>query len=357
MEVGEQIQLSHADVGNSRGDGDLSVEVDKQIQLSHGGGGLEMNQLIHDLFFKHFNNPILAKDEDAASLDMSGPIAITTDSFTVSPLFFQGGNIGSLAVAGTCNDLAMAGAQPQYLTCGFIIEEGMSINELEKIVSTMARELKRIDAQIVCGDTKVVAKGAADKLFINTTGVGKIQKSGISAQNLQANDRLLVSRDIGCHGATILADRESLALDHPIKTDCDLLWPVVQALLAENINIHAMRDATRGGLAAVVNEWCASSKMQIQLNEADIPVSDPVLGVCELFGFEPYDLANEGTFVLAIAEQDALQALEILRQFNRHASVIGQVLDLAPHRPILTNPWGSRRYLEFPVGELLPRIC
>lgn len=327
------------------------------VQLSHGGGGLEMNQFIHRLFFEAFNNPILSRDEDAATLEINGPIAMTTDSFTVSPLFFQGGNIGSLAVAGTCNDLAMVGAKPQYLTCSFIIEEGMAIAELETIVATMAHEMARISVQVVCGDTKVVPKGSADKVFINTTGVGEIQQSGISAANLQANDVLLVSRDVGCHGASILADREALRLEHAIQSDCDLLWPAVEALLNEKIDIHAMRDATRGGIAAVLNEWCQCSQVQMQLHESDIPVRESVRGVCELFGFEAFDLANEGTFVLAVPAECAERALAILQRFQPQASVIGQVVEATPCKPILTSPWGSRRYLDFPVGELLPRIC
>ncbi|MFV0574965.1 MAG: hydrogenase expression/formation protein HypE [Vibrio sp.] len=333
------------------------MKMPEYVQLSHGGGGLEMNQFIHRLFFDKFNNEILSRDEDAASLDLVAPMAMTTDSFTVSPLFFQGGNIGSLAVAGTCNDLAMVGAQPKYLTCSFIIEEGMAISELVTIVETMANEMARIDVKVVCGDTKVVPKGKADKVFINTTGIGEIKQSDISSRNIQDGDVLLVSRDVGAHGACILADREALRLEHAIESDCDLLWPAVEALLAENIEIHAMRDATRGGLSAVLNEWCQSSQVQMQLNESDIPVSQSVQGVCELFGFEPLDLANEGTFVLAVAPESAEKALEVLKGFQPMASMIGTVSKATPNKPILTSPWGSRRYLDFPVGELLPRIC
>ncbi|MGR5298851.1 hydrogenase expression/formation protein HypE [Vibrio mediterranei] len=327
------------------------------VQLSHGGGGLEMNQFISHLFFDKFNNPILSCNEDAATLMLAMPMAMTTDSFTVSPLFFQGGNIGSLAVAGTCNDLAMVGAKPKYLTCSFIIEEGMAVTELEVIVDTMVNELTKIGVQIVCGDTKVVPKGSADKVFINTTGVGEVLQHGISSRALQQDDVVLVSRDIGCHGACILADREALRLEHAIHSDCELLWPTVEGLLSKGIEIHAMRDATRGGLSAVLNEWCQASQVQIQLNESEIPVSEAVQGVCELFGFEACDLANEGTFVLAVPPHCAESALRVLQCFQPEASVIGKVVASTPNKPILTNPWGSRRYLDFPVGELLPRIC
>ncbi len=327
------------------------------VQISHGGGGQEMGQFIRQLFFSRFGNEILKRDEDAASLSISGPIAMTTDSFTVSPLFFPGGNIGSLAIAGTCNDLAMAAAKPTYLSCGFMIEEGLALSELTDIVDTMARELSRIGAQIVCGDTKVVPKGSVDKVFINTTGIGSILRDGVSAHNLQPGDCILVSRDIGCHGACVLAQRESMALETQIESDCDLLWPAVNALLHADIEIHAMRDATRGGLSAVLNEWCQTSQVQLVIDEQSVPVTDAVRGLCELFGFEPYDLANEGTFVLAVPAKDCDTALAALRQHHTNAACIGTVQAGTPARPILCNPWGSRRYLDFPAGELLPRIC
>ncbi|MDW6091043.1 hydrogenase expression/formation protein HypE [Vibrio rhizosphaerae] len=327
------------------------------VQLSHGGGGVEMNQLIRHLFWQRFDNEILNQAEDAATLSMPSPLAMTTDSFTVAPHFFAGGNIGTLAVAGTCNDLAMVAAKPTYLSCSFIIEEGTPICELEAIVDAMATELTVAEAQIVCGDTKVVPRGAADKVFINTTGIGAIQKADVSAHRIMAGDVILVSRDIGCHGACILAARESLRLAHPIISDCAVLWPVVEALLADSIDIHAMRDATRGGLSAVFNEWCQSCGLQLAIQEAQIPVDDAVRGICELCGFEPCDLANEGTFVIAVPATQAQRTLDILHQFNAHAAVIGEAVSLSPAKPVLHSAWGSRRYLDFPAGELLPRIC
>lgn len=328
----------------------------KQVQLSHGGGGREMNEFIHEIFFRRFENPFL-KAEDAATLTLNGQVAMTTDSFTVEPLFFAGGNIGSLAIAGTTNDLAMVAAQPKYLTCSFILEEGFAFSELEKIVDTMAQEIVPTGAVIVCGDTKVVPKGCADKVFINTTGVGEILLPNVSASQLQVGDVLLVSRDIGRHGACVLAARESLRLESEIESDCATLWPVVSQLLSSGITPHAMRDATRGGLAAVLNEWCQSSNVQMRLQEQAIPVDAAVKGVCELFGFEPYDLANEGTFIIAVPAEQAAMTLDVLQCFQSQAAIIGEVVVGSPAKPVLCSPWGSKRYLDFPVGELLPRIC
>ena len=302
----------------------------KTIQLSHGGGGKEMDQLIHELFFKAFDNPILTAQEDAATLNMCGHIAFTTDSFTVSPLFFAGGDIGKLAIAGTVNDLAMMAAQPEYLSCSFIIEEGFPLDDLKTIVNSMATELRKSGARIVCGDTKVVPKGCADGLFINTSGVGPI-----------------------------LMARDGLTLESELHSDCDTLWPIIEQLLVANINIHAMRDATRGGLSAVLNEWAKASQIGINVDEASIPICDEVKGLCELFGFEPFDLANEGTFIMALPMDVAEGAIEVMQRYGHceHAAIIGQVTDGHPGKVVLQTPWGSSRYLDLPQGELLPRIC
>ncbi|QSX32037.1 hydrogenase expression/formation protein HypE [Shewanella avicenniae] len=330
-----------------------------QIQLSHGGGGREMAELIGKIFFDAFDNPILRREEDAAALNLSGQTAFTTDSFTVAPLFFQGGDIGKLAIAGTVNDLAMMGAEPQYLSCGFIIEEGFEIDKLKTIVSSMAKELEKSGAHIVCGDTKVVPKGCADGLFINTTGVGRIVRPGISVRAIQPGDAVILSRDIGRHGAAILTAREGLELESELTSDCATLWPVVQQLLAANIDIHAMRDATRGGIAAVLNEWTKAANVGIDVEEKLIPVCDEVRGVCELYGFEPWDLANEGTFVIALPKQAAEAAVEIMQRHGGcdSAAIIGTVSDEHAGKVVLHSPWGSKRYLELPQGELLPRIC
>jgi len=285
-----------------------------RIQLSHGGGGEETNALIHDLFYRQFGNEILERAEDAAVLDVGGKIAFTTDSFTVSPLFFGGGDIGKLAVAGTVNDLAMMGAQPRYLSSAFIIEEGFDFADLERIVESMAKELAKSGAKIVCGDTKVVPRGGVDGIFINTAGVGEIVREGISAQNLHEGDVIIVSRDVGRHGATVLMAREGLEVSADLQSDCETLWPAVEALIEGDISISALRDATRGGLSAVLNEWAQSSDVCLEIEEAAVQISDEVRGICEMFGFEAMDFANEGTFVLAVAPMHAAFAVEIRRK-------------------------------------------
>jgi len=324
-----------------------------KITLAYGGGGEETQKLIKELFYKNFSNEILESAEDAAIIDLNGKIAYTTDSFTISPIFFNGGNIGKLSIAGTCNDLAMMGAEPKYLSAGFMIEEGLEFSELEKIVKTMAEELKKINAKIVCGDTKVVPAGTVDKIFINTSGIGIIRKENISAHNLKEGDAILVSRDIGRHGTVVMAHR--YGVDTEINSDCKILWNEVKALIDEGINIKAMRDATRGGLSAVLNEWAEASNVGIEIEEEKIPVSDEVIGLCEIFGFEPMDLANEGTFIVAVDDKDKEKALNILKKFNENASIIGKVTNTK--KVILKSPYGSKRYIELPKGELLPRIC
>jgi hydrogenase expression/formation protein HypE len=331
----------------------------KQIQLSHGGGGEETNSLIHDLFYRYFSNDTLLAAEDAAVLEVKKKIAFTTDSFTVSPIFFNGGNIGKLAIAGTVNDLAMMGAKPLYLSASFMIEEGFAFDELEIIVESMAVELKHSGAKIVCGDTKVVPKGAVDRLFINTSGIGEIEKEGISANNLQEGDVIIISGDVGRHGAAILMEREGLGISGDLKSDCATLWPAVEALIDAQVSICAMRDATRGGLSAVLNEWAEQSAVCLEINESSIPLDESVQGICELFGFEAFDFANEGTFILAVPQKDVERTLSVLHnvEVTKKAAVIGEVSMKKEGRVILHSAYGSSRYLDLPKGELLPRIC
>jgi hydrogenase expression/formation protein HypE len=328
------------------------------ITLAQGNGGCESNELISAIFMEKLGNEILSKAEDAAVVD-SGRIAISTDSFTVSPIFFSGGDIGKLSICGTCNDLAMMGAQPAYLTLGIIIEEGFAIDDLRKIVDSIAKELAINGAQIISGDTKVVPKGTLDQIIINTTGFGYVQKEGISASTLQKDDRILLSHPIGEHGATIFANREGIELQSALKSDCASLWPIVRTLCQRDIQIKAMRDATRGGLSAVLNEWAKASDVCIEVQEDAIPISDEVRGICELLGFDATALANEGTFVLAVDAKDANKALQILHSFehSKEASIIGSVTEYKKQKVILRTPYNTSRYLEMPLGELLPRIC
>lgn len=327
------------------------------IKLAHGNGGEENNKLISEVFYKAFENEILAKSEDAAVIE-DGKLAFSTDSFTVSPLFFSGANIGKLAICGTCNDLAMMGAKPKYLTCSVIIEEGFSVADLKTIVASMKEELEKNGAIVVSGDTKVMPKGTIDKIIINTTGIGEITKANISSNNITTEDIILVNRDIGAHGATIFTAREGIDMSSSsLQSDCASLYPVVKALIDANINITALRDATRGGVSAVLNEWSKQSNICIEVDEDKIPVSDEVKGVCEMLGFEPTALANEGTFVLAINKEDQDKALDILKKFNQNAAIIGKVTSKYPQKVILNSAYGTSRFLDTPTGELLPRIC
>ncbi len=327
-----------------------------QIKLAHGNGGVESSKLISKVFYKAFSNDILEKSEDAAIVE-DGKLAFSTDSFTVSPLFFKGADIGKLSICGTCNDLAMMGAKPKYLTCSVIIEEGFDISKLETIVASMQEELEINGAIVVTGDTKVVPKGSVDKIFINTTGIGEVLKSGISSNSITEDDVILVSRDIGTHGATIFASREGIELTSDLKSDCCSLFPIVKQLIDEKVDITALRDATRGGVSAVLNEWAKQSNICIKIEEDQIPICDEVRGLCEILGFDAVSLANEGTFLLAIKKDDAQKALEILKKFNNNASIIGVVNKRHLQKVVLNSAWGSRVFLDMPTGELLPRIC
>lgn len=326
----------------------------KKILLAHGGGGQEMNELINGLIFRIFDNEILAQSNDSAILNLSGKLAFSTDSFVVSPTKFPGGDIGKIAVCGTINDLAMVGAKPRYISCALIIEEGLGIDELKGILNSMKSTADEAGVSIVCGDTKVVSKGSCDKIFINTSGIGEIIKES-RVGNLKSGAKILLSGDVGRHGAVILANRNELNLD--LRSDCKPLNNVVEALLNANIAPLAMRDATRGGLSAVLNEWAKACGRDIKISEESIAVSDEVMGICEILGFEPYELANEGTFVLAVEPQDEMRALEILKKFDPKSSTIGEILDSNKANVIIQNSYGASRFMEPPKGELLPRIC
>lgn len=347
-----------------------------KIMLSHGGGGEEMNSLINGTIFRIFDNEILRESNDSAILNFSdlcvdekssdsanltpkfnGKLAFSTDSFVVTPIFFNGGDIGKIAACSTINDLAMVGAEAKYLSCALIVEEGLEISELERVLGSLAAVARESGVQIVCGDTKVVPRGKCDKIFINTSGIGKIVCEGVELKSLCAGAKILISGDVGRHGAVVLASREELDLQSELKSDCKALVGAVKALIEGGVKPLCMRDATRGGLSAVLNEWAKFSGLDILVREEDIKVSDEVTGVCELFGFEPYELANEGTFVLAVDEKDEARALEILRKFDANAASIGEILGAANGRVILQNAYGSKRFLEVPKGELLPRIC
>lgn len=331
----------------------------EHILIEHGGGGESSSKLINDIFLSVFSNSILNRLEDASPFNGFNKMAMSTDSYTVSPIFFSGGDIGKLSICGTCNDIAMMGAKPQFLSCGFIIEEGFGIDDLQTIVKSMKSELDKNNAMIITGDTKVVPKGTADGIFINTTGVGEVMQEGISASNITPGDSILVSHSIGEHGAHIFVNREGINIKSELQSDCASLWPLVEILIKNNIKIKAIRDATRGGISAVLNEWAVQSGICIKINEKSVPVKQEVLGICEILGFEPYHLACEGTFILAVDADDSEKTLELLKshELGEMAAIIGNVDDEYPKKVVLETGIGTRRILDIPAGVLLPRIC
>ncbi|CAM7688192.1 MAG: hydrogenase expression/formation protein HypE [Enterobacteriaceae bacterium] len=334
-----------------------------EVQLAHGSGGQAMQQLISQLFIDAFANPWLSEQEDQARLDLatlaaSGDrLAFSTDSYVIDPLFFPGGDIGKLSICGTANDVAVSGAVPRYLSCGFILEEGLPMETLKAVVNSMAETARRADIAIVTGDTKVVQRGAADKLFINTAGIGAIPANiRWGASTLEAGDVLLVSGTLGDHGATILNLREQLGLDGELTSDCAVLTPLIQQL-RDIPGVKALRDATRGGVNAVVHEFAAASGYGIELNEGDLPVKTAVRGVCELLGLEALNFANEGKLVIAVQRQSAEQVLAQLRAhpLGQDAAIIGEVVERKGVR--LAGLYGVKRILDLPHAEPLPRIC
>ncbi|MCR6570073.1 hydrogenase expression/formation protein HypE [Campylobacter insulaenigrae] len=321
-----------------------------KITLAHGGGGDEMNALVGEIF-SIFDNDVLSEANDAAILN---DIAFSTDSFVLNPIFLKNLDIGKLSVCGSVNDVLMVGAKPLYLSLALILEEGFEIEKLKIILNSIKKECLELGVKLVCGDTKVVPKNKGDEIYINTSCIGKVIKK-ISTKDIQNNLSIIVSRDIGAHGCAVLVERNNLQAN--IISDCKNLKSEVEALLKSNIKIKAMRDATRGGLSAVLNEWSLLSGFELLIYEEKIPICNEVLGVCELFGYEPYELANEGTFVLCVEKEDEKSALEILQKFNHNASIIGEVTAIKKSRVVLENAYGARRILEAPKGELLPRIC
>jgi len=330
-----------------------------KIMLGHGGGGRLSQQLTSELFLKYFGNPVLNTLEDAAVLMLpQRKIAFTTDSYVVTPRFFPGGNIGKLAVCGTVNDLAMRGGEPLFLSVGFILEEGFSLTELEEIVQTMAEAAAAAGVQIVTGDTKVVGKGAADGVFINTAGIGVIDETlQISVSNAQPGDKVIISGTIGDHGMTILSLREGLSFKADLRSDCAPLNGLVKALSRFEQNIHVLRDPTRGGVASTLNEIAASSNVGMIINETSLPFKPQVKASCDLLGLDPLHLANEGKLIAVVANSVADEVLQVLRshEYGKDACVIGEVTD--GRRVALRTYIGSTRIIDIASGELLPRIC
>jgi hydrogenase expression/formation protein HypE len=332
-----------------------------RVLLAHGGGGTLTQQLIEKIFLPAFGNAPLLKRHDASVMDLPGTrVAMTTDSYVVKPIFFPGGDIGKLAVTGTVNDLAMAGAKPLYLTAGFILEEGFPLDQLWKIVQSMRRSADEAGVFIVTGDTKVVDKGKGDGVFINTSGLGVVEgKVDISPASVKAGDAVILSGDLGRHGIAIMAAREGLEFETTLESDCAFLHEPVLALLKAGVDIHCLRDLTRGGLASAVNEIAQAGQHPILLDESRIPVTKAVNAACELLGLDPLYVANEGRFALFLPEKGVPQALEILAQHpvSSQARVIGHVLEGAGKSVRLKSVTGATRILDLLSGEQLPRIC
>lgn len=339
---------------------------DDIILLDAGSGGKASHRLITELFFKYFSNETLLGMNDAAILNISGPIAMSTDSYTVDPLEFPGGNIGTLAVHGTVNDVAMMGAKPLYLSCGFIIEEGLEFELLERIVKSMGEAAQKAGVQIVTGDTKVVPKGAVDKLFINTTGIGTLLTANPpQGDKARPGDAIIISGSLGDHGLTVLSQRDSISVSQSVKSDSAALNHITETLVKQLPCIHVLRDPTRGGLATTLNEIAGQSNLVCEILETTLPVNPPVAEWCAVMGLDPLYLANEGKFICILPAEHATQALEIIRSFpeGKDAAQIGSVYaeqDAQGARGgqvVLQTPLGGKRLLGMLEGEQLPRIC
>lgn len=340
---------------------------DDRIVLAHGGGGRLTHQLIEKIFMPAFGNPMLEQRHDGAVLALEGMktgsrLAFTTDSFVVRPLIFPGGNIGDLAIYGTVNDLAMCGARPLYLSAGFILEEGLAMDTLRTVVASMQEAAAKAGVQLVTGDTKVVDKGKGDGIFVNTSGIGLIEanvKQTIGPGSVQVGDAVIVSGDLGRHGIAILSVREGLEFESPILSDTAAIWPAVEALLNAGIEIHCLRDLTRGGLATTLNEIASDRKICIKLEETQIPVQETVQSACELLGLDPLYVANEGRFAVFVPSDQAHAALEVMRKVavSQESVCIGRVEESPGRTVILQSRIGGNRVVDMLSGEQLPRIC
>lgn len=339
----------------------LPITDHETIQMAHGAGGRLSQELMQRIFLPHFSNAWLDQLDDQATLEVpAGRVAFTTDTYVVSPIFFPGGTIGELAVHGTVNDLAVGGALPSWLSAGFVLEEGLPLADLERVVQSMAEAAEKAGVSIVTGDTKVVGRGQCDKLFINTAGIGVVRPGAeLSCRSLRPGDRLLLSGTVGDHGMAILTTREGLSFQSAIRSDSAALNRMIGALLDAGLPLRAMRDPTRGGVAATLNEFAAASAVGIEIDEAAVPVRDKVRGACELLGIDPLHVANEGKLVLALPADSAAAALEIMRSFpeGRDAVLLGEVVADHPGMVLMRTAFGTRRIIDLPLGEQLPRIC
>lgn len=331
------------------------------VDMTHGSGGRAMAQLIEQVFFKHFDNALLSQANDQAAFDVSaGRMVMSTDGHVISPLFFPGGDIGSLAVHGTVNDVAMSGAEPLYLSAGFILEEGFPLADLERIVISMARAARDAGVAVITGDTKVVEKGSGDGVFITTTGIGIVPEGvNISGDLARPGDAILVSGTVGDHGVAIMSSRENLQFETEIESDSAALHTLIAQMVAVVPGIHCLRDPTRGGLATALNELAQQSGVGMTLNEADIPINPAVTAACELLGLDPLYVANEGKLICICAGQDAQTLLKTMQQhpLGKQAAIIGEVTEDQHGFVQMETSFGGSRVVDWLAGEQLPRIC
>lgn len=332
------------------------------ITLSHGSGGKATNKLIDNLFYKYFNNEFLLQKNDSSVLPViNGKIAMSTDSFVINPIFFEGGDIGKLAVCGTINDICMSGAKPLYISVGFIIEEGLPISELEKVVQSIAKTANEAGVEIVTGDTKVVEKGSCDKIYINTTGIGIIEENRayLGGDKVKNGDKIIISGTLGDHGMCIMNKRENLGFKTSIKSDCCLLNKLIEDILSASNNVKVLRDPTRGGLATTLNEIIEHSNISMEIAEEFIPVKPEVDAMCEILGLDPLFIANEGKVVVIVDKNDADNVLNIMRQnpVGKDSVLLGEAINDGKNKLYLKTKIGGRRIINMPEGEILVRIC
>lgn len=330
------------------------------VEMSHGSGGKAMHQLIEQLFLKAFSNEWLLQKNDAACLPtIKNRLVMTTDSHVISPLFFPGGNIGSLAVHGTINDIAMAGAIPLYLSVNFILEEGFPLKDLEKIAFSMSDACKKANVSIVAGDTKVVEKGKGDGVFISTTGVGMMPEHVRITHHIQPGDKVIINGFIGDHGIAVMSQRQNLQFQTQITSDSEGLHDLTATMLEAVPTLHALRDPTRGGLASTLNEWADQYNVGFYINESAIPIRDPVRGACELLGIDPLYVANEGKLVAVCANEDAEKLLTLMKNHpqGKEAAIIGEVVEDPENFVQMQTSFGGMRIVDWLSGDQLPRIC
>ena len=333
---------------------------ENKVTLAHGAGGKQTSELISRVFKTHFSNPLFTADDAAVLPQIDSKLAFTTDGFIVSPWKFNGGNIGKLSICGTINDLSCMGAKPMYLTCGFVIEEGFDLDDLEEIAAAMEKTAAEAGVKIVAGDTKVTGKGQVDGVFITTTGIGAVQEgANTSGKFSKPGDAIIVTGDVGRHGCTILLARDQFGIESDVDSDCAPLWDTVSSVLEVSKDVHVIRDATRGGVGTVLYEIAEQSDVGIVLDQTAIPVDDRVKGVCGMLGLEPLYLACEGRLVIFAPAEDADKIVEKLREgkYSKNAAIIGRVTEENKGKVIVETEIGTQTILPQPKGELLPRIC